>query len=32
MTASFHLQDHGLTVTEIYRNLPVGALYEHAIR
>jgi phosphoenolpyruvate carboxykinase (ATP) len=32
MTASFNLQDHGTTAAEIYRNLPVGALYEHAIR
>jgi phosphoenolpyruvate carboxykinase (ATP) len=32
MTDSFNLQDYGLTVTEIHRNLPLGALYEHAIR
>jgi phosphoenolpyruvate carboxykinase (ATP) len=32
MTEPFSLQDHGLTVTEIHRNLPLGALYEHAIR
>ena len=29
---AFDLKDHELTVTEVYRNLPVGALYEHAIR
>jgi phosphoenolpyruvate carboxykinase (ATP) len=28
----FDLKDHELTVAEIHRNLPVGALYEHAIR
>jgi phosphoenolpyruvate carboxykinase (ATP) len=32
MTDSFNLQDYGLTVAEIHRNLPLGALYEHAIR
>jgi phosphoenolpyruvate carboxykinase (ATP) len=31
MTDSFNLQDYGLTTAEIHRNLPVGALYEHAI-
>lgn len=29
---TFDLNDHDLTVDEIHRNLPVGALYEHAIR
>ncbi len=29
---AFDLKDHELTVTEVHRNLPVGALYEHAIR
>src|SRR6187455_3107599 len=29
---AFDLKAHDLTVTEVYRNLPVGALYEHAIR
>ena len=28
----FNLQEHGLTVTEVHRNLPPGALYEHAVR
>jgi phosphoenolpyruvate carboxykinase (ATP) len=28
----FDLQTHGLTVSEIHRNLPPGELYEHAIR
>src|SRR5215467_10299909 len=32
MTAPFNLKDHGVTVTEIHRNLPPSALYEHAIR
>jgi phosphoenolpyruvate carboxykinase (ATP) len=32
MTAPFNLKDHGVTVTEIHRNLPASALYEHAIR
>src|SRR5215472_14772748 len=32
MTAPFNLQDHGVTVAEIHRNLPPSALYEHAIR
>ena len=31
-TPVFDLKDHELTVAEIHRNLPVGALYEHAIR
>jgi phosphoenolpyruvate carboxykinase (ATP) len=31
MTA-FALAGHGITVSEIYRNLSPGALYEHAIR
>ncbi len=29
---TFDLKAHDVTVAEIYRNLPVGALYEHAIR
>jgi phosphoenolpyruvate carboxykinase (ATP) len=29
---TFDLKDHELTVAEIHRNLPVGMLYEHAIR
>ncbi len=29
---SFNLQEHGLSVREVHRNLPAGALYEHAIR
>jgi len=29
---AFDLKDHELTVAEIHRNLPVGMLYEHAIR
>ena len=32
MAAPFNLKDHGITVTEIHRNLPPSALYEHAIR
>ena len=32
MTEPFNLEDYGLTVAEIHRNLPLGALYEHAIR
>ena len=32
MTNPFNLQDDGITVTEIHRNLPPSALYEHAIR
>jgi phosphoenolpyruvate carboxykinase (ATP) len=28
----FNLKEYELTVEEIHRNLPVGALYEHAIR
>jgi phosphoenolpyruvate carboxykinase (ATP) len=28
----FDLKDQGLTVAEIHRNLPPGALYEHAVR
>ncbi len=32
MTKPFNLQDDGITVTEIHRNLPPSALYEHAIR
>jgi phosphoenolpyruvate carboxykinase (ATP) len=29
---AFDLKEHELTVAEVHRNLPVGALYEHAIR
>jgi hypothetical protein len=29
MAAPFNLEDHGITVTEIHRNLPPSALYEH---
>ena len=29
---TFDLKAHELTVGEVHRNLPVGALYEHAIR
>ena len=32
MTAPFNLEDHGITVAEIHRNLPPSALYEHAMR
>jgi hypothetical protein len=32
MTKPFNLQDDGITVAEIHRNLPPSALYEHAIR
>ena len=32
MSVSFNLQDHGITVAEVHRNLPLGALYEHAVR
>ena len=32
MSASFGLQEHGITVAEIHRSLPLGALYEHAVR
>ena len=32
MAAPFNLENHGITVTEIQRNLPPSALYEHAIR
>jgi hypothetical protein len=30
MAAPFNLKDHGITVTEVHRNLPPSALYEHA--
>jgi phosphoenolpyruvate carboxykinase (ATP) len=30
--STFDLKEHELTVAEIHRNLPVGALYAHAIR
>ena len=29
--APFNLTDHGLTVSEVHRNLPPSSLYEHAI-
>ena len=32
MTKPFNLQDDGITVAEIHRNLPPSALYEHAMR
>jgi phosphoenolpyruvate carboxykinase (ATP) len=32
MTSPFNLQDHGITVADIHRNLAPSALYEHAIR
>jgi len=32
MSVSFNLQEHGVTVAEVHRNLPLGALYEHAVR
>jgi ATP-dependent phosphoenolpyruvate carboxykinase len=32
MSVSFNLQEHGVTVAEVHRNLPIGALYEHAVR
>jgi phosphoenolpyruvate carboxykinase (ATP) len=32
MSASFGLQEQGITVAEIHRSLPLGALYEHAVR
>src|SRR5262245_33404247 len=31
-SAKFTLEQHGLTVTELHRNLPPSALYEHATR
>src|SRR5690349_21962257 len=31
-SSSFNLKEHGLRVTEVHRNLPPSALYEHAIR
>ena len=30
--SAFTLDQHGLAVTEVHRNLPPSALYEHAIR
>jgi phosphoenolpyruvate carboxykinase (ATP) len=30
--SKFNLQEHELTVDQVHRNLPPGALYEHAIR
>ena len=32
MTNPFNLEDHGIAVVEIHRNLPPSALYEHAMR
>jgi ATP-dependent phosphoenolpyruvate carboxykinase len=32
MTSLFDLEDQGVTVAEIHRNLPPSALYEHVIR
>ncbi|MBV8277052.1 MAG: phosphoenolpyruvate carboxykinase (ATP) [Verrucomicrobia bacterium] len=32
MTTRFNLQEHGITVAEIHRNLSPSVLYEHAIR
>jgi phosphoenolpyruvate carboxykinase (ATP) len=32
MTTPFSLNEHGLTVSEVHRNLSPSALYEHAIR
>jgi phosphoenolpyruvate carboxykinase (ATP) len=32
MTTQFNLEDHGITVNEIHRNLAPSVLYEHAIR
>jgi phosphoenolpyruvate carboxykinase (ATP) len=29
--STFDLKDHELNVAEVHRNLPVGALYEHAV-
>jgi phosphoenolpyruvate carboxykinase (ATP) len=31
-SSPFNLQDHGLTVAEVHRNLPPSALYENAMR
>jgi phosphoenolpyruvate carboxykinase (ATP) len=31
-SAPFNLNKHNLNITEIHRNLPPSALYEHAIR
>src|SRR5215469_2663753 len=30
--ANFDLQEHGITVNQLYRNMPPSELYEHAIR
>src|SRR6187549_2429255 len=30
--SAFNFQEHEITVGQVHRNLPVGALYEHAIR
>src|SRR5262245_32202235 len=32
MNTNFNLQDYGLTVAEVHRNLPPSVLYEHAVR
>jgi phosphoenolpyruvate carboxykinase (ATP) len=32
MDGAFNLQDYGITVAEVHRNLPPSTLYEHAIR
>jgi phosphoenolpyruvate carboxykinase (ATP) len=32
MTPTFDLQNYGITVAEVHRNLPTSQLYEHAIR
>jgi phosphoenolpyruvate carboxykinase (ATP) len=32
MSATISLQEYGITVGEVYRNLPPSSLYEHAIR
>src|SRR5262245_19686979 len=32
MSNTFNLQDYGLTVSEVHRNLPPSLFYEHAIR
>src|ERR1044071_882980 len=31
-TTGFNLNEHGLTVAEVHRNLPPSSLYEHGIR
>src|SRR5262245_23046237 len=32
MSIAFDLEEYGLTVSDVHRNLPTGELYEHAIR